>query len=272
MKQRVLVAVIGIPLMLVMLLFLPVWVTGVVVALICSLAAYELLWASGLLKSARILVAAVIMACFTCVWSLHGTPGTAMQLALFLFWIYLCLELLAAKTKLEFSLICVALLAGVGIPYMLSSIIRILMMEHGRYLILAPFVMTMVPDSGAYLVGCRVGKHKLAPAISPNKTIEGMVGGMVTGILAMLLYGFVLQCCGFTVNYLYTAIYGLLGSLCSVAGDLVYSTVKRQRGIKDFGHLLPGHGGALDRFDSTTLAAPLTELLLLMIPMVVIVS
>lgn len=270
MKQRLIVAVIGIPLLLVMLLWLPIEVTAVVVALICALAAHELLWSAGLLKHRRILIAAILMACFTSAWSLWGMNGTAMQIALFLYWIYLCLELLAAKTEMPFVLICLALLAGAGIPYMLTSIVRILAMDQGRYLILAPFVMTMVPDSGAYLVGRAMGKHKLAPAISPNKTVEGMVGGMVTGILAMLLYGFVLQQMEFTVNYLYAAIYGLLGSLCSVAGDLVYSTVKRQQGIKDFGHLLPGHGGALDRFDSTTLTAPLTELLLLIIPMVVI--
>lgn len=82
----------------------------------------------------------------------------------------------------------------------------------------------------------------------------------------MLLYGFILQQLGLTVNYLFAAVYGLLGAVGSVAGDLVFSTIKRQHGIKDFGHLLPGHGGALDRFDSTTVVAPLAELLLLLIP------
>ncbi len=270
MKQRLIVAVIGLPLLIAMLFCLPVWVTAVAVALVCALAAHELLFSAGLLKHTGVLAAAILMAFFMSAWSLYDFGEIAMQAALFLYWIWLCLVLLKAKTEMPFALICVALLAGAGIPYMLSSIVRILAMDQGRYLILAPFVMTMVPDSGAYLVGRAIGKHKLAPAISPNKTVEGMVGGTVTGILAMLLYGFILQKMGFTVNYLYAAVYGLLGSLCSVAGDLVYSTVKRQQGIKDFGHLLPGHGGALDRFDSTTLAAPLTELLLLIIPMAVI--
>ena len=96
-----------------------------------------------------------------------------------------------------------------------------------------------------------------------------MIGGFVAGVLAMLLYGFILQCCGLTVNYLYAALYGLLGAVGSVAGDLVFSTIKRQHGVKDFGNLLPGHGGALDRFDSTTVVAPLTELLLLILPFAV---
>jgi len=133
---------------------------------------------------------------------------------------------------------------------------------------LVPFAMTMLPDSGAYFVGCAIGKHKLAPEISPKKTVEGVAGGVVTGILGMLLYVFVLQKLGLSVRYGFAAVYGLLGAFGSVVGDLVFSTIKRQTGIKDFGHFLPGHGGALDRFDSALLVAPLAELLLVLIPIV----
>ena len=266
MKARLIVAGIGLPLLILMLLFLPVAVTAGVVALICVFGVYELLWATGLLRSLRIVTVSAAMAIFTCVWSYLGMPGLPMQIAVFLFICYLFWELLNAKTELNFTLICLAMFAGLGIPYFLSAITRILSMEEGRYLVYAPFVMTMVPDSGAFLVGRKLGRHKLAPAISPNKSVEGGFGGVAAGILAMLLYGFILQRLGLTVNYLFAAVYGLLGAIGSVAGDLVFSTIKRQHGIKDFGHLLPGHGGALDRFDSTTVVAPLAELLLLLIP------
>lgn len=269
MKARLIVAGVGLPLLILMLLFLPVGVTAAVVAAICGFAVYELLWATGLLRNVRILVVCALMAGFTCLWSCLGMPGQAMQIAVYLFAAYLFGELLAAKTELNFTLICLAAFAGLGVPYLLSAIIRILAGENGRYLVYAPFVMTMVPDSGAFLVGRKLGRHKLAPAISPHKSTEGVAGGVVSGILAMLLYGFILSRLGFRVNYLYAAVYGLLGSIGSVAGDLVFSTIKRQHGIKDFGHLLPGHGGALDRFDSTTVVAPLAELLLLLIPFAV---
>ena len=99
-------------------------------------------------------------------------------------------------------------------------------------------------------------------------TVEVEIGGIVTNILAMLGYTLLLnRCFGFTqVNYLYAAIYGVVGAIGSIIGDLTLSVVKRQVGIKDYGNLLPGHGGILDRFDSTMIVAPLTEILMLLIP------
>ena len=269
MKARLIVAGIGIPLLLAVLLLLPRIATAVLVALICAVAAYELLYTAGFVKNIRVLAVTVLMAAFVCFWSYFGMPGMAMRAAAVVFVLYLFVELLIADTKMDFRNLCVAMFAGMVIPYLLSAIVRIICLENGRYLVLAPFVMTMVPDSGAFQVGRKIGKHKLAPNISPKKSVEGVIGGVVCGILGMLLYGLILQLLGFTVNYLYAAVYGLVGAFGSVAGDLVFSTIKRQHGIKDFGNLLPGHGGALDRFDSTTFVAPLAELLMLFLPMAV---
>ena len=107
--------------------------------------------------------------------------------------------------------------------------------------------------------------------MSPKKNVEGAVGGVVCNIVFLCLYTLLLnKCFGFTqVNYFYAAIYGVLGAVASIVGDLTLSVVKRQVGIKDYGNLIPGHGGILDRFDSTMLVAPLTELLILLIPFAV---
>ena len=100
--------------------------------------------------------------------------------------------------------------------------------------------------------------------------MEGLFGGILGSIVGMIVYGFVLQYFfGFTVNYLYAVIYGVLGSGFAVFGDLMFSVIKRQTGIKDYGKLLPGHGGILDRFDSVTVVAPLAEVLLLILPLAV---
>ena len=97
--------------------------------------------------------------------------------------------------------------------------------------------------------------------------VAGVVGGVIGAIVGVAVYCFVLQkAFGFTAHYLYVPVYGILGSLGAVFGDLCFSAVKRQTGIKDYGKLLPGHGGILDRFDSTVIVAPLTELLVLFIP------
>ena len=153
-------------------------------------------------------------------------------------------------------------------PYMLCAIVRILMEPNGRFFVLVPFAVAFISDSFAYLVGMKFGKHKLSPVISPNKSVEGVLGGMIVTIVGMLIYGLVLQLgFQFRVNYLYAIIYAVVGSAAGVFGDLCFSVIKRQTGIKDYGNLIPGHGGILDRFDSMITVAPLMEILLFLIPL-----
>ena len=111
-----------------------------------------------------------------------------------------------------------------------------------------------------------LGKHKLAPALSPKKTIEGSIGGFAAAIVLMLVYGLILKLSGLTVNFLILAIYGFLGSLAGQLGDLAFSAIKRLHGVKDYSHIIPGHGGILDRFDSMLFIAPMIELLLMWVP------
>ena len=123
--------------------------------------------------------------------------------------------------------------------------------------------------SRAYFVGCRYGKHKLAPVISPNKSVEGVFGGILFAVVGMLLYSLIMQLgFHFRVNYAYVILYGVVGSICGVFGDLCFSVIKRQTGLKDYGNLIPGHGGVLDRFDSMIVVGPAIELMLELLPMV----
>ena len=118
-------------------------------------------------------------------------------------------------------------------------------------------------------MGCRYGKRKLAPVISPNKSVEGVIGGLVFSVLGMLLYTFIMQIAfKMQANYLLAILYGIVGTAADVFGDLCFSVVKRQTGIKDYGNLIPGHGGILDRFDSMLVVAPLVEVLLAILPVV----
>lgn len=115
------------------------------------------------------------------------------------------------------------------------------------------FVMAFSSDTFAYLVGMSIGKHKLIPDVSPNKSVEGAIGGIVGTCIMTILYlsYFNLSSIGYDI------IIGILASIFAQAGDLVASRIKRDTGIKDFGKLIPGHGGILDRFDSVLLVAPI---------------
>ncbi len=114
-------------------------------------------------------------------------------------------------------------------------------------------------DSGAYFAGVYLGKHKLCPEISPKKTVEGAIGGLVSGFLGSIIIGFVFLLIygDVSINFVALIIVGLINPIVSIIGDLTFSVVKRACDIKDYGSIMPGHGGMLDRFDSIILCAPL---------------
>jgi phosphatidate cytidylyltransferase len=176
---------------------------------------------------------------------------------------------MANHVKISIEMVMECFFAGAVVPYLLSSVIRILDMNNGRYLILVPFIVAFLSDAGAYFVGSMFGKHKLAPVVSPNKTVEGVLGGVLSAVLGMLIYAVVMQIVfSRQVDYGAALLYGLVGSGVGVFGDLCFSVVKRMSGIKDFGTLIPGHGGFLDRFDSMVMVAPVIEALILLMPVV----
>lgn len=143
--------------------------------------------------------------------------------------------------------------------FLLSHIYLIREYTYGKLFIWLVFIAAFGCDTGAYFAGITLGKHKLIPSLSPKKTIEGSIGGIITATLLALLYGVfirryyalegvnILLLCGLT---------GFFGSFLAQIGDLAASAMKRLTGIKDFGKLIPGHGGVLDRFDSVILTAP----------------
>ena len=129
--------------------------------------------------------------------------------------------------------------------------------SDGKYMYLLAFLGAWVCDTFAYFVGKFFGKHKLIPEISPKKTIEGSIGGIVFTIAAFAIYCAIINgVYNINLGYVRLCVMGLMLSIVSQIGDLVASTIKRQHDIKDYGNLFPGHGGVLDRFDSVMLTAP----------------
>ncbi len=273
MKKRILTAVVALPLLLTILIVLPPVYTNVLLAAVSALAAYELLWGTGMVKEPRLLWYTMIAAALVSVWCYMGTSYAWGVAGILLFTGLLFAELLISKAQLHFNKVMLCVAGGVMIPFLLTAIVRIRNTEMGQFMVLLPFILAFASDTGAYFTGIKLGKHPLAPTISPKKTVEGMIGGIVTTIIVVLLFGLVLdKCFFFQVNYNYALIYGVLGSIGSVFGDLAFSAIKRQTGIKDYGWIIPGHGGVLDRFDSMTVVAPITEVLLILIPIAEMVT
>ena len=130
--------------------------------------------------------------------------------------------------------------------------------EAGKYLYLLVFIAPWVTDTFAYFTGRFFGRHKLIPEISPKKTVEGAIGGTVFGILSFIVFGLIMQLSlGHDPSYLVLGISGALCAFISQIGDLIASLIKRERGVKDYGSIFPGHGGVMDRFDSVLVTAPL---------------
>lgn len=268
MKTRILVAAIGLPLLLIVLLAMPPVATAILLAAMCLIAVHELLVGTELCKDLRVVGVTALMALFVCLWSSGNQNLVHAVGGIWLFFLLLFGLMIASHGKLPLQTICVAAFSGLIVPLLLSALTRILTMDFGRFYILVPLIFAFATDSAAYFAGRFLGRHKMAPIISPHKTWEGVAGGVLGCVAIMLIYCAVLDLgFDFRVNYGYAALYAVLGSVTCVVGDLSFSVIKRQTGIKDFGTLLPGHGGILDRFDSMVFVAPLAEVLIAMLPL-----
>ncbi len=143
------------------------------------------------------------------------------------------------------------------VPVMLSYIYQCRVLEGGAYLVWLVFLCSWGCDTCAYLAGITLGKHKMAPILSPKKSVEGGIGGVLGAILLGALFGYVFRGqIPFASPSFSCAVICGIGSVISMIGDLAASAIKRNHNVKDYGTLIPGHGGILDRFDSVIFTAP----------------
>ena len=217
----------------------------------------------------------IVLDCAAAVWLLYATAQYGMAishgLAIFLPYLLYLLYVVCRSTFLPHQAMLPSLgnsLIGqlyIAVPLALAIRLTLVvdpfssMTQYNGLLLLAIFIFIWVNDTGAYLVGSRWGKRRLAPSISPKKSVEGSIGGL----LLVLLSAVVLRLLLFPeLSWLRILLIAAVVAIFGTIGDLFESSLKRQAGVKDSGKLIPGHGGILDRIDSLLLAVPAVYLLL----------
>ncbi len=270
MATRIIVGLALGPAFLAALFFLPPPALGVIAAFIAAAASFELLRAAKVARRDGMYIFTAAAAALIPMGHAAGFGSwTARAVAVLLMaaLFFSAVRRYGREGEIRFEHILVCLFGGVGIPLFLSALVQLKRFENGQFFVLLPVICAFTTDIGAYFAGVFLGKHRGITQVSPNKSLEGYVGGVVTGCLCMLLYGWLVERFGgLAVRQPVMALYGLLGSAVTELGDLSFSLIKRQYGVKDYGTLLPGHGGMLDRFDSTIFAAPMLLLLVEIFP------
>ena len=260
-KSRVLVAVLGVPVLLWVVLWAPQAVLVLAVAALAIIGADELMKCVGAHTYVR--DCAMSAAGLFVLWSQYPLMEDLKAVALVAAAVAMFVYAIVKAGEVKFQEIAAGLFAAIVIPYAFSAFLRIDDMGFHRAYLLLPFILSFACDTFAYFVGCSIGKHKLAPKVSPKKSVEGSVGGLIGNVLCGCAFVFVMnRWFGGAVSYGAMVILALACGVVAQVGDLSFSLIKREFGIKDYGKLFLAHGGVLDRFDSVLFVAPVIEIIL----------
>ena len=277
MKQRILTGIILLCLLVPVLVFSGTWLFPIVAAGFCTAAVYEMLRCLGTHRILPIAIPAYLLSVGFPLGTVYAGgmgDGFGMQpverqgavlfllllgasMTLYLF-ILFAAAVFSRRALFGFSDAAASYTMTYYIVLAFTTIPLIRMGQNGEYYYLLCFLGPWITDTFAYFTGYFFGRHKLIPEISPKKTVEGAIGGVLFCMLFFLLYGFAAgKITGLRPNYLVLGLVGALVSCVSQIGDLIASLIKREHGVKDYSQLFPGHGGVMDRFDSVVAAAPL---------------
>ncbi|MEG0895471.1 MAG: phosphatidate cytidylyltransferase [Oscillospiraceae bacterium] len=257
MKQRIITAVIGLIIFAGVMLFFDTFLFNLVMSIATILVSYELLSAYKMPK-ALVVISCMFAGIMPLIVNTHHNGLSVVAIMVYV-------AIILAYSLKNFEKITVSQTATaffLTIVYTFSLISFIYIRDlypviQSLYFVLLAFACAWGTDSGAYFVGRFFGKKKLSPKLSPNKTIEGFIGGLFSGVIICviisLIFGYFYN---IQINYFVLIPLTFASCLIGVYGDLFASMIKRQCGIKDFGYIMPGHGGMMDRFDSVLFCAP----------------
>ena len=261
-QSRVLVAVIGVPVLVWVVLWAPSIVMLFALCLLAGIGAMELQkCVSGGVKEKNLQEISAIYAVAVALWYYWQPEHMEMLLVAEVVSAFCYAIVKAGEVKCSQTM--AALFGSIAIGYSFSAFLRMEAAGIHRAYLLLPFILSFACDTFAYFAGMAFGKHKLAPKVSPKKTVEGSIGGMAGNVVCGLIFAFVMdRWFGGSIGYGAMVLLALACSIVAQMGDLSFSLIKREFGIKDYGHLFLEHGGVLDRFDSVLFVTPVIEIIL----------
>lgn len=269
-KTRLISATVLVAILLLVVFFTPEWVFALLVCALSFMVMYELAKVLGLDKKISITLVNYIFAALF-MWLQFADRSLTEKLifpAALLYIMVLGAVCVLDNKRVKFSDVC---FSGFMVFYSVAFLMHLSFIRNldgGISLLFMALIGAYITDTGAYFTGIAIGKHKLIPAVSPNKTVEGAVGGVLASVIGFMVYGFIMMKMGYSVNF---ALLGCLSVICAVVaqfGDLAASAMKRSLEVKDFGNLIPGHGGMVDRVDSLMFVAPVVYYFITLLPVI----
>lgn len=272
MKQRVITGVLGALFGLAVLAFMFTPVLGIVIAAVSLIASYEIQHVAKIENKLLMIINIVLAAFMPFVYEyklFSKLPFPTYVIAI-VYVIIMMFIMLGNYKKTKFEDVVMSMFCGVIVPYVMSTITLLrnlclsrpdlFQQSHVFFIIFTALLSAWLNDTFAYFVGRKFGKHKLAPNISPKKSVEGAIGGIVITMLFNLAFFFIFDYFFFkndTIKWWMIPATSMFLSAISIGGDLSASVIKRNFGEKDFGTIFPGHGGIMDRFDSYSFVMPM---------------
>ena len=271
MLKRTLTALVFFIIVLPAIIFSHTYAFAAAISVLIFLGTYEMLRCLGTLKIPFITVpiltvAAAFPILAKLIENINYFTATYLAILMLTLFIMLAAGIFSQKTDVVASAVTFSLCM-----YIITGFVSIVLLreeEHGEFYFLIPVIAPFTCDIFAYICGRLFGKHKLVPKVSPKKTVEGSIGGTFFCTAICTAYGLILRH-AMGLDYIFPwwtfVAGGLLIAVVSQIGDLIASVIKRRYGIKDYGKILPGHGGIVDRFDSVIPTAPLFLILIIII-------
>lgn len=268
MKSRILVAAVGIPALLYVVLAAPPMVMVFALMALAGVGGGELQrCVSGAERGCLELVGISVGCTAMTVWWTYYHQETLEAVLLTETLVFFAIAVFEGG-RVKFSQIMAGFFGSVAIGWSFASFLRLEDSGVHRAYLLLPFILSFACDTFAFFAGLTLGKHKLAPKVSPKKTVEGSVGGLLGNVLCGLLFVWVMDRFfgGSAIGYGPMTLLALLCGVVAQIGDLSFSLIKREFGIKDYGRLFLAHGGVLDRFDSVLFVVPVIEIIFSLLP------